>query len=209
MKLFDIIPLIQTIGLLGIFFFAFAESGVFLGAFLPGDSLLFTAGVLAAAGYFNVWQLFFGCFMAAILGDAFGYWFGAKAGPKIFSHPKSLFWNERNLERTALFFKKYGNKTITLARFTPIVRTFAPILAGAGKMEYKVFFFWNVLGGFLWSGLLIFTGYFLGNSVQNIDRIIVPIILVIIFISLVPLFWHLVQARKKAGKAHPTGEENG
>src|SRR3989338_947897 len=98
---FDILPLIQTIGLTGIFLFAFAESGVFLGFFLPGDSLLFTAGVLASAGHFNVFILFLGCFIAAVLGDSFGYWFGKKTGPKIFSRPKSFFWNPRNLEKTA------------------------------------------------------------------------------------------------------------
>ena len=197
MNFFDILPLIKTIGLLGIFLFAFAESGVFLGFFLPGDSLLFTAGVMAAAGYFNVFVLFLGCFVAAILGDSFGYWFGGKIGPKIFSRPNSFFWNQKNLEKTAIFFKKYGDKTITLARFTPIVRTFAPILAGVGKMDYKVFLFWNVLGAVFWSGFLIFGGYFLGNSIKDIDQIILPIIFLIILVSFLPVFWHLIRKDKE------------
>ena len=197
MDLFNVLPLIKTIGLLGIFLFAFAESGVFLGFFLPGDSLLFTAGVMAAAGYFNVFVLFLGCFVAAVLGDSFGYWFGGKIGPKIFSRPNSFFWNQKNLEKTAAFFKKYGDKTITLARFTPIVRTFAPILAGVGKMDYKVFLFWNVLGAVFWSGFLIFGGYFLGNSIKDIDQIILPIIFLIILFSFLPVFWHLIRKDKE------------
>ena len=194
---FDILPLIQTIGLTGIFLFAFAESGVFLGFFLPGDSLLFTAGVLASAGYFNVFILFLGCFIAAVLGDSFGYWFGKKTGPKIFSRPKSFFWNPRNLEKTAEFFKAYGDKTILLGRFAPIIRTFAPILAGVGRMNYQVFLFWNVLGALLWSGVLIFGGYFLGNRIENINDFLLPIVLLIIFISLLPVFWHFLQSRRK------------
>jgi membrane-associated protein len=197
MNFFDILPLIQTIGLLGIFFFAFAESGIFLGFFLPGDSLLFTAGVMAAAGYFNITILFLGCFVAAILGDSFGYWFGGKIGPKIFSKPDSFFWNHKNLEKTAEFFRKHGNKTITLARFMPIVRTFAPILAGVGKMNYKTFLFWNVLGAMFWSGGLIFSGYFLGNQIKDIDQFILPIILVIIFLSVLPILFHLFKTRRE------------
>lgn len=197
MNFFDILPLIKAIGLSGIFIFVFAESGLFFGFFLPGDSLLFTAGVLAAAGYFNIMFLFLGCFFFAVLGDSVGYWFGQKTGPKIFSRPNSFFWNQKNLEKTAVFFKKYGDKTITLARFTPIVRTFAPIMAGVGKMEYKVFLFWNVLGALFWSGLMIFGGYFLGNSIKDIDKIILPIVLLIILASLAPVFWQLIRRGKE------------
>lgn len=197
MHFFDILPLIKTIGLIGIFLFVFAESGLFFGFFLPGDSLLFTAGVLAAAGYFNVLFLFFGCFVMAVLGDSVGYWFGKKTGPKIFSHPNSFFWNQKNLDKTVLFFKKYGNKTITLARFTPIVRTFAPILAGVGKMEYKIFIFWNVFGALIWSGVMVFTGYFLGNSIENIDQFILPIVLGIIILSFLPILFEFLRKNKK------------
>ena len=145
-----------------------------------------------SAGYFNVVFLFLGCFAMAILGDSVGYYFGQKTGPKIFSRPDSLFFKKQNLEKTSLFFKKYGDKTITLARFIPIVRTFAPILAGVGRMDYKIFIFWNILGALFWSGSMIFGGYFLGNSIENIDKIILPIVLLIIIISLAPILWHLV-----------------
>jgi len=197
MNFFEILPLIKIIGLLGIFLFVFAESGLFFGFFLPGDSLLFSAGVLAATGHFNIFYLFLGCFLAAVLGDSFGYWFGEKTGPKIFSHQNSFFWNHRNLEETALFFQKHGNKAITLARFVPIVRTFTPILAGAGKMKYKTFLFWNILGAFFWSGGFIFGGYFLGSSVPNIDKFIFPIVLLIIVLFALPLLGFITSKEKK------------
>ena len=196
MHFFQIIPLIETIGLLGIFIFIFAESGLFFGFFLPGDSLLFTAGVLASAGYFNIAFLFLGSFICAVLGDTVGYWFGKKTGPKIFSKPDSLFWNKRNLEKTELFFQKYGNKTITLARFVPIIRTFAPIMAGVGKMKYQTFFAWNILGGFFWTGIMILAGYFLGNSIKNIDQYILPIVLFIILVSIIPVLMQFFHKKK-------------
>lgn len=194
-------PLIQTIGLVGIFLFVFTESGLFFGFFLPGDSLLFTAGILASMGNFNVVFLFIGSFIMAVLGDSVGYYFGRKIGHRIFSKPDSLFWNKKNLEKTAVFFEKHGNKTITLARFVPIVRTFAPIMAGVGKMKYKIFLFWNILGGFFWTGIMVFAGYFLGNSVKNIDKFILPIVIFIIFISVVPIalqFWRESIKNKKS-----------
>lgn len=187
MNFFDILPLIQTIGIIGIFLFVFAESGLFFGFFLPGDSLLFTAGVLAAAGHFNLYILFFGCFLMAILGDTIGYYFGKRVGPKIFTKKESLFWNKDNIEKTSNFFNKYGNKTITISRFVPIVRTFAPILAGVGNMKYSTFLFWNIFGGFIWTGSMIFGGYFLGSLIDDIDKYLLPIIVVIIFISFIPV----------------------
>ncbi len=185
------------VGLIGIYCFIFAESGLFFGFFLPGDSLLFTAGVLASAGYFNFGFLFIGCFVCAVLGDSVGYYFGTKVGPKIFTRQDSFFWNQKNIEKTNNFYKKYGNKTITLARFVPIIRTFAPIMAGVGKMKYKVFLLWNILGGFLWVGVVTTLGYFLGNHIKNIDKIILPIILLIIFISIVPILFQFIRERKK------------
>ena len=193
MHFLNITFLIQTIGLLGIFCFVFAESGLFFGFFLPGDSLIFTAGFLASVGYFNIAYLLLGCFICAVLGDSFGYYFGKKTGPKLFSRPKSFFFNQKNLEKTIAFYKKYGNKTITLARFVPIVRTFAPIMAGVGKMEYKTFLFWNVLGGALWTSLLIFSGYFLGNFVKNVDRLILPIVVGIVLLSVVPILLQFIR----------------
>ena len=200
MHIFEILPLIQTIGLMGIFCFVFAESGLFFGFFLPGDSLLFTAGVLASAGYFNLEFLFLGSFICAVLGDSVGYFFGKKIGPKVFSRPDSFFWNKKNIEKTNFFYQKYGNKTITLARFVPIVRTFAPIMAGVGDMKYQAFLFWNILGSFFWTGIMIFGGYFLGNHIKNIDKIILPIIVLIIFISIVPILFQFIRERKRSKK---------
>lgn len=189
MNFFEILPLIKTIGIIGIFIFVFAESGLFFGFFLPGDSLLFTAGVLAAGGYFDIALLFFGSLTMAILGDTVGYYFGKKTGPKIFSRPDSFFWNHKNVEKTELFFKKYGNKTITLARFVPVVRTFAPILAGVGSMNYKTFLFWNIGGAFVWVGSMVMGGYFIGSYVENVDKIILPIVLLIILFSVLPILF--------------------
>jgi membrane-associated protein len=195
-----ILPIIQTIGIIGIFLFVFAESGLFFGFFLPGDSLLFTAGILAAAGHFNLWLLFIGCFFAAILGDTVGYWFGYKIGPKIFSREDSFFWNKKNIDKTSLFYQKYGNKTIVLARFVPVVRTFAPIMAGVGKMNYQIFLFWNIIGGLVWTGGMIFGGYFLGSKVKNIDNYILPIVVAIIFLSFVPIFIEYIKNKRENTK---------
>ncbi|MES2023896.1 MAG: VTT domain-containing protein [Patescibacteria group bacterium] len=183
----DIRLLIETIGPFGVFLFIFAESGLFFGFFLPGDSLLFTAGLLSSAGHFNIAFLFLGAFLCAVLGDSVGYYFGKKAGPKIFSKPDSFFFSKKNLDKTSHFYEKYGKKTIALARFVPIVRTFAPIFAGAGNMEYKTFFFYNIFGGFFWTGIMTLSGYFLGTRFNNIDQYILPIILLMIIISFTPL----------------------
>ena len=197
MHFFEILPLIKAIGIIGVFLFIFAESGLFFGFFLPGDSLLFTAGILASAGYFNVGLLFLGSFIMAILGDSFGYYFGKKIGPKIFSKPDSFFWSKNNLDKTAKFFDRHGDKAITLARFVPIVRTFTPIMAGVGQMNYRKFIFWNILGGLLWTGSMTFGGYFLGSYIKDVDKYILPIVLVIIFISFIPILFQILRRDKK------------
>jgi membrane-associated protein len=182
----DPIFLINTLGLAGVLVIIFAESGLFFGFFLPGDSLLFSAGVLAAAGYFDMRYLVLGAAAAAILGDSVGYVFGARVGPKIFSREDSRFFKKSHLEKTANFYLKYGKKTIVLARFIPIVRTFAPILAGVGRMPYRLFLTYNVLGGILWGAGLTFLGYFLGKSISGVDRYLWPLIAVIILTSFLP-----------------------
>ena len=197
MEFFQIMPLIKAIGIIGVFLFIFAESGLFFGFFLPGDSLLFTAGILASAGHFNVGLLFVGSFIMAILGDSFGYYFGKKVGPKIFSKPDSFFWSKNNLDKTAKFFDRHGDKAITLARFVPIVRTFTPIMAGVGQMNYRKFIFWNILGGLLWTGSMTFGGYFLGSYIKDVDKYILPIVLVIIFISFIPILFQILRRDKK------------
>ena len=193
----DIMGLVQTFGYFGILAVVFAESGVFFGFFLPGDSLLFTAGLLASQGFLNIWVLFIFVPIAAILGDNFGYWFGAKVGPKIFTREDSLFFHKHHIERTRQFYAKYGVKAIVIARFIPVVRTFTPVLAGVGQMPYRVFMKYNILGGVLWAAGMLLLGFFLGSVVPNIDRYLLPIILVIIAISFMPIIREMVLHNKK------------
>src|SRR3989338_2564894 len=149
--LLDPLAIIETIGLLGVVLIIFVESGLFFGFFLPGDSLLFTAGFLASQGLISIWWLLILCFFAAVAGDSIGYWFGKKTGPMIFTREDSMFFHRKHVEKAKAFYERYGRKTIVLARFIPIVRTFAPIVAGVAGMEYKVFLAYNVVGGFIWS----------------------------------------------------------
>ena len=193
--MFDIIALVKTVGYLGVAVIVFAESGLFIGFILPGDSLLFTAGFLASQGFLNPLILIAVVFPAAVLGDNFGYAFGRRVGPKIFAREDSLLFHKENLERARMFYEKYGAKTIVLARFLPVIRTFAPILAGVGKMRYATFFAYNLMGGALWGIGLPFLGYFLGATVPGIDRYLAPIILLIIFVSFLPTAIHILKDR--------------
>ncbi len=197
LHLLDPMVIIKAVGLIGVLGIVFAESGLFFGFFFPGDSLLFTAGFLASQNYFNIAILAFGAFICAILGDSVGYWFGRKVGPRIFNREDSFFFHKKHIERAQNFYDKYGNKTIFLARFVPVVRTFAPIVAGVGQMKYKNFIFYNVAGGLVWSLLLIFSGYFLGRIIPGADKYILPIIIVIIIISFLPLFSELIKSKSK------------
>jgi len=194
--MFDIPKIIAAVGIIGVGGIVFAESGLFFGFFLPGDSLLFTAGFLASQGIINIWVLATVSFVCAVAGDSVGYWFGRKVGPKIFTKEDSLFFSKKNIERTKEFYDKYGKKTIILARFVPVVRTFAPILAGVGEMEYKTFITYNVVGGFLWTFGLTFAGYFLGQVIPDVDKYLLPIILIIIFLSVLPVLKHFYDSRK-------------
>jgi len=193
---FDLTSFIQTAGYIGIFAFVFAESGLFFGFFLPGDSLLFTAGFLASQGYLNIWILAVGVWIFAVLGDNVGYWFGKRVGPALFSRPESRFFKPDHLMKAQKFYEKNGKKTIILARFIPIVRTFAPIVAGAGQMHYRTFFAYNIIGGFLWGACLPIVGYFLGSAIPNFDRYLLPIIALIIIISVLPIIIEFAKARK-------------
>lgn len=186
MHFLDPLFIVQTLGLFGIIAIIFAESGLFFGFFLPGDSLLFTAGLLASQGYLNFWILIFGSTIAAILGDSVGYTFGFHIGPKLFTRDDSWFFKKAYIERTKNFYDRHGKKTIFLARFVPIVRTFAPILAGVGQMKYSVFLSYNIIGGISWSAGLTILGFVLGRTVPNIDRYIIPIIIFIVILSMIP-----------------------
>lgn len=188
----DIMSLVQTFGYLGILAIVFAESGMFFGFFFPGDSLLFTAGLLASQHFLSIWPLFIFVPIAAILGDNFGYWFGAKVGPKIFTREDSFFFHKHHVERTREFYAKYGTKAIVIARFVPVVRTFTPVLAGVGQMPYRVFMKYNIIGGVLWGVGMLTLGFSLGSVVPNIDHYILPIVLAIIVISFMPIIREIV-----------------
>jgi membrane-associated protein len=195
--MFDLLSLIQAGGYVGLFLIVFAESGLFFGFFLPGDSLLFTAGLLASQGLLNIWLLVPLLFVAAVLGDAVGYWFGRKVGPRIFSKKDSVVFNPEHVKKAHDFFEKHGKKAIILARFLPIIRTFTPIVAGVAKMEYSVFLAFNLLGGLFWTVGLLLLGYFLGSLVPNADRYLLPIVLMIIVVSLLPGIYEIYKARRK------------
>lgn len=195
--MFDIVSLIKTVGYVGIFGMVFAESGLFFGFFFPGESLLFTAGILASQGFLNIYILAPLVFIGAVLGDTVGYAFGRVVGPAIFTKENSLFFNKKNIERTKIFYEKHGSKTIILARFVPIVRTFAPIFAGVGHMRYKTFLIYNLIGGALWGIGVTSIAYYLGSIIPNLEHYLVPIIFLIIFVSLIPLALEYIAHRRK------------
>lgn len=182
---------VQTTGLMGVIAVIFAESGLLIGFFLPGDSLLFTAGFLASQGFFPLVLLMIGCFVAAVVGDNVGYAFGAHTGKKIFTRDRSFFFHKDHIERARLFYEQHGPKTIILARFIPIVRTFAPIVAGVGQMNYRLFLLYNIVGGALWSFGLVGLGYILGSTIPHVDQYLTPIILLIVVISFLPAIIHV------------------
>src|SRR3989338_7742727 len=192
---FELTSMIVAAGYIGLFAVIFAESGLFFGFFLPGDSLLFTAGFLAPQSVFDIRVLVIGFFIAAVLGDNVGYWFGNKYGKRLFERNGRLFHKHRLVEAHELFFM-HGNKAKVLARFVLAVRTFTPIAAGVGDMNYKRFVTYNVVGGLLWGVGMTTAGYFLGRSVPNADAYILPIVAVIIVVSLIPAVREYMRHRK-------------
>ncbi|OGE70990.1 hypothetical protein A2617_00185 [Candidatus Daviesbacteria bacterium RIFOXYD1_FULL_41_10] len=192
----DLETLIRTIGLLGVWGVVFAESGLLIGFFFPGDSLLFTAGFLSSQNVFNVWILAIGSFLAAVLGDSTGYAFGDRVGKRLFQRKDSIIFHKDNLIRAQEFYKKHGKKTIILARFVPMIRTFAPIVAGMGDMEYKTFLTFNIIGGLLWAVGITVAGYFLGTVIPDVDKYLLPIIALIIVASIAPNAYHILKSPK-------------
>jgi membrane-associated protein len=193
----DPITIIKTVGLVGIFCIIFAESGLFFGFFLPGDSLLFTAGFLASQGLIPTGWIFLGLFIAAVLGYHVGYVFGKRVGPALFTKERSLFFNKKYPEQAKFFYEKYGSRAIIFGRFIPIVRTFVPIMAGVGDMKYRTFFLYNIVGGAGWTILITAAGFFLGTSIPHADSYIEPIIILIILISCIPPAYHFFKRRQK------------
>ena len=196
--MFDPIFLITTVGLIGIIFIVFAETGLFFGFFFPGDSLLFTAGILASQGIFNIYYLVIFCILAAIVGDSVGYWSGKRYGRVLFERDAGFFFRKKRIHDAEEFFQKHGKYTIIIARFFPIIRTFAPIVAGIGSMSYSNFIFYNIIGGTFWVSLMLLAGYFLGGMITNPDTYIIPIAVLIIFISFIPVTIEIIKNKLKS-----------
>lgn len=195
----DLRGLIESIGLIGVYTVIFAESGLLVGFFLPGDSLIFTAGFLASPSisFFDIRHLLLGCWAAAVIGDNVGYEFGKRVGPRLFRKEDSLLFHKDHLVKAQEFYEKHGGKAVTIARFMPVVRTFAPIVAGIGHMDHKKFTFYNFLGGTLWVFGIGLLGYFLGSLVKDIDKYLLPVVLIIIIASVAPPILHLYKENKK------------
>jgi membrane-associated protein len=195
--------LIRTLGTIGLIAIIFAESGLLLGIFFPGDSLLFTAGLFAATGKFglNIVAVAGGAFVAAVLGAQVGYWIGKRYGPRLFQRPDSRIFKSEYVERSKVFFEKHGAKAIVLARFVPFVRTLAPPMAGMGQMDVRQFTIFNILGAFLWAFGVTMLGYFAGDLIpkDKVDTYLLPIIAVIILISLIPPYLEWRKHKKESG----------
>ena len=186
----------------GLILIIFAETGLLIGFFLPGDSLLFTGGILASQGNLNIAVIALGCFLAAVIGDQVGYTIGHRAGPPLFRRPDSRIFKQRYVDRTKEFFDKHGPKTILLARFVPVVRTFAPVLAGVGEMNRRTFTTYNIVGGFVWAVGVSVAGYILGSAIgSDIDKYLLPIIAVIVVLSILPPLIEMRRERRRTRAA--------
>jgi len=202
----DLVDIIIGLGIFAVLLVIFAESGLLIGFFLPGDSLLFTAGALYATGILpgnvpiNIHVFVVLLFIAAVLGDSVGYWFGRKVGFRIFKKPDARIFKQSHIQNAQAFYEKHGGKTIIMARFVPIVRTFAPIVAGVGKMDYRRFLGFNLIGGLLWTFGITYLGYFAGRALIaagiEIDSVILPIIVIIVLISVLPPAIHILKDKK-------------
>jgi membrane-associated protein len=182
---------IRTVGILGVMAIVFAETGLLVGFFLPGDSLLFTAGFLASQGYMDIKFLAPGVFIAAVLGNSTGYLIGHKWGRTLFTRPESKLFKPKHVAQAEAFFEKHGGKAVTLAQFTPIIRTFVPVISGVGAMKFPKFIAFNVLGALVWAAGVTLAGYWLGSTIPNVDKYLLPILAVIIVLSLLPSALHV------------------
>jgi membrane-associated protein len=189
--------LIRWGGYVVLFAIVFTETGLLVGFFLPGDSLLITAGIVAAAGGLNIWWLNVVLIVAAITGDSVGYAIGVRLGPRLFTRPQSLLFNPRHIERTRVFYERHGPKTIVIARFVPIVRTFAPVVAGVGQMEYRRFIFYNVAGGIGWVTSMTWAGYGLGRVIPNLGSYIHLVVGIVIVLSVIPIVIEILKERRR------------
>lgn len=194
--MFDIEAIVRAGGILIVAAIVFAESGLLIGFFLPGDTLLFGAGLLASQGEMNVWILIAAVIAAAIIGDNVGYSIGQRAGPRMFKKEDGILFRQEYIQRAEAFYEKHGGKTIILARFTPMVRTFAPVVAGVGNMSRKRFMVFNVVGAVLWATTVILLGYWLGSKIPHLDQYIEITLLAVVVISLLVAFGHVLKDPK-------------
>lgn len=193
--------LVRAVGYAGLFAIVFAETGLLIGFFLPGDTLLITAGLVAQRGHMEVWFLIPLLIVAAVAGDFVGYQIGAHAGPRIFRKEESRLFKKRHLERAEEFYEKHGGKTIVLARFLAFIRTFAPTVAGAAKMPYHTFAMYNIAGGVAWVFSMVWLGYFFGSKVDNLEIFFTGLVAIMVTFSLAPGAWHLWRERRRAQRA--------
>jgi membrane-associated protein len=200
LDVFNTTSFLTTAGYFGLFLIIYAETGVLVGLVLPGESLLFSAGLLSSLGYFNIWIIILITFAAAVLADSTGYAFGRKYGNKIFHKNNSVFFDRRYVKKAEDFYGQHGGKTIIMARFLPFVRTLAPILAGIGKMRYSLFLFYNLAGALLWAIGISFLGYYLGKTIPNASRFVFVFAILIVLISTAPTFIALTRGKEKRGK---------
>jgi membrane-associated protein len=196
-----------------LFFIVFAETGLAVGFFLPGDSLLVVAGLFAAAGKMDLFVLMITLFVAAVLGDAVGYFTGKKMGETLFTREKSRVFNPKHIKKAHAFYEKHGGKTIIIARFVPIVRTFAPIVAGAAQMSYRQFLLYNIFGGFFWVMSMLLAGYFLGGLVEQFMRSVFgvenflledhidKVVIVVVLLSILPIIYEYIKSRREKKSA--------
>jgi membrane-associated protein len=208
-RLNNLPELVQWAGLFGLAAIIFSETGLLVGVFLPGDSLLVTAGLLAARGYLNVYALAPLLTVAAICGNSVGYFIGRASGPRIFSRENSLFFNKKHAIRAHEFYEKYGRKTIVLAQFMPVIRTFAPVVAGVGGMRFRQFITFNIMGAVLWIWSMVAIGFFLGSYIPGIDQHIEIVIVIVIFISILPGLISAYRTRRAKRYQTPAAVEPG
>jgi membrane-associated protein len=206
MAFMNVTDTIQAVGVLGIAAIVFAESGLLIGFFLPGDTLLFTAGFLVHQGVLNIsihWLVAI-IFVAAVIGDNFGYWFGRRYGRRLFKKPDSILFHQENLRRAEAFYQRFGPLTIVLARFTPYVRTFAPVVAGIAHMHFRTFMLFNLLGGLLWATSITYLGYFGGAFLEergiDVEALVIPVVLFAVAVSVVSPVWHILRDGKSREK---------
>lgn len=189
--------IIESIGLIGVFAIVFAENGLLIGFFLPGDSLLFTAGFLSSQGFANIWWLKIGVVVASIVGNQVGYVFGQRYGRRLFNKPDSRFFKQEYLREAETFYEKHGSVTIVLARFIPVVRTFAPIVAGVGQMRSTLFLAFNIIGGVFWAAGVTLLGFWLGSKIPGIDKYLLPVIALIVILSVLPGVLHFLRSPER------------